>query len=225
MRSKVQYKDRAIAMRKQGKSYNEIMTKVPVSKGTLSKWFAHVPLTKKEERFVKERAAVLQDKGRMKTAKKNQERNERRRDRVRVNAKVDFKRYKNDPFFVLGLSLYWAKGSQTGNYFSFSSGDTAMLILMMSWASQYLKVEPADYQFRLYAHAAYAKNNLERYWSRTCAIPRSQFQDAVYTKSGKVVAKDAAYTGSLRMVISGIDNIITVQTWQNELSEYYVEAV
>lgn len=225
MRAKVQYKDRAIAMRKQGKSYKEIMAKVPVSKGTLSKWFAHVPLTKKEARFVRERAAVLQDKGRIKTAQKNQARNERRRDRVRVNAKVDFKRYKDDPFFILGLSLYWAKGAQTGNYLSFSSADSAMLILVMHWVSQYLKVEPADYSFRLYAHNAYTHDNLERYWSRTCAIPRSQFQDAVYTKNTKMMSKDKAYTGSLRMVVSGIDNLITLKTWQNELSEYYVEAI
>jgi len=224
MRSNVQYRLEAIRLRKQGKSYKEIMHTVPVSKSTLSKWFQFLPLSKKEEKFLKERIAVLQDKGRMKVALANKSRNEKRRDVVRLKAKIDFQKFRDDPFFVLGLSLYWALGAQKSNYFSFSNADPEMIRIMMQWASKFLRVEPADYRFRLFVQKAYARSLFERYWSRTCAIPRSQFQSTVYTPMPQLSLKDPEYKGSLRMVIFGVDRLITVHTWQNLLSAYYGEA-
>lgn len=224
MRSNVQYRLEAIRLRKQGKSYREIMTKVPVAKSTLSKWFQFIPLTKKEERFIKERMLVLQDKGRMKVALTNKDKNEKRRDVVRLKAKIDFQKYKADPFFVLGLALYWGSGTQKSNYFSFSNADPEMIKIMMQWACKFLLVEPADYRFRLFVQKSHERSQFERYWSRSCAIPRSQFQKTVYTPGSRLIITDPQYKGSLRMVISGIDRLITVHTWQNLLSAYYGEA-
>lgn len=224
MRSNVQHRLEAIRLRKQGKSYKEIMAKVPISKGTLSKWFKTLPLSKKEEKFIKERMLVLQDKGRLKVALANKTRNEERRELVRLKAKVDFRKYAHDPFFVLGLSLYWAQGAQKNNYFSFSSTDPDMIKIMMQWASKFLLVEPADYRFRLFIQEAYARKECERHWSRTCAVPRSQFQRTVYTPTPQMSLHDAVYKGSLRMVIFGVDRLIAISTWQKLLSAYYVEA-
>lgn len=222
MHMKVRERNEAIRMRKQGKSYREIMEKIDVSKGTLSKWLANLPLSKKEERFLKERSMVLQDNGRLKTALKNKANNERRRDRYRVKAKADFEKYKDDPFFVLGLSLYWAEGGKSG-YFSFINSDIDMMRTMVAWTNKYLPVEPADYKFRLYIHEAYASENCERYWSRKCAIPRSQFQTTIY-KPTPHTEKRNDYKGCLRLVILGVEHLVTVRTWQTALSEYYVGA-
>lgn len=224
MRSKVQDRNKVIELRRKGKSYKEIMAVVPVSKGTISKWCSNLPLTKKEEKFLRERSQILQDNGRLKTALKNKERNEKRRNIVKVKAKIDFERYKDDPFFVLGLSLYWAEGAKKNDYFSFINSDVQMIRIMMSWASKYLNVDPVDYKFRLYIHKPYKDENCEKFWSRKCAIPMSQFQQTIYKPTPHKVKKNPDYKGCLRMIISGVDFLITVKTWQNCLSEYYVEA-
>lgn len=223
MRLKVRERNEAIRMRRQGKSYREIMSKISVSKGTLSKWLSNLPLSKKEERFLKERSLVLQDNGRLKTALKNREKNELRRDRYRVKAKADFEKYKEDPFFVLGLSLYWAEGGKSG-YFSFINSDVTMMCVMIAWINKFLPVEPADYKFRLYIHKVYDSENCERFWSRKCAIPRSQFQKTVYKPTPHIDKRNPDYKGCLRLVILPVEHLITVRTWQSCLSEYYVGA-
>lgn len=220
MASKVQERRQAIALRRQGKSYREIMQKVPVSKGTLSKWFAHLPLTKKEEKFLKERSQVLQDKGRLKVAAQNHDRHEVRREKVRLNAKIDFERYKNDPLFLVGVSLYWAEGAKRGNYFSFMSSDVDMVKTMMVWMSHYLNAEPADIKYRLYIRQAYANEKCERYWSRECTIPKSQFQKTIYLQASQTFKKDSDYKGCLRMVVSGADQLLRIKTWHACLAEY-----
>lgn len=224
MRTKVQERIEAIKLRKQGKSYREIQSKVDVSKGTLSKWFTNLPLTSKERKYLQDRSLILQDKGRLKTALKNKERNERRRELVRIKADVDFEKHKNDPFFVLGLSLYWAEGAKKNDYFSFLSSDVSMMLIMMQWSMQFLKVEPVDFKFRLYIHKAYKNENCERYWSRKCAVPQSQFQRTIYKPAPHSVKMNPEYKGCLRMTIMGVQHLLTIKTWQKRLSEYYIEA-
>ena len=48
MISKVREKKEAIRLRKQGKTYSEILSKIPVAKSTLSLWLREVGLAKKQ---------------------------------------------------------------------------------------------------------------------------------------------------------------------------------
>lgn len=223
MRSKVHLRNKAVRLRKQGKSYSEIQKQVPVSKGTLSKWFVYLPLTKKEARYLHERSKILQDNGRLKVAKKNRQQNEARRERIRLMAKADFLKHKDDPFFTLGVALYWSEGAKSGNYFNFINSDIAMMKVMLRWTEQFLPVEPSDYQFRLYLHKTHFKENCERFWSRQCAIPLSQFRKTIYKSTPSTFKNNPAYKGSLRLIVPGIDQLLRLQTWQKELSQYYVE--
>lgn len=221
MHSKVQERHKAIDLRKQGKSYSEILKVVPVSKGTLSKWFQNAPLTKKESKYLQERTQVLQDKGRLKVATQNKEKNEARRERLRTAAKIDFERYKKDPLFLIGLTLYWAQGSQTDNYCSFTSSDTDMIKLMVTWVTTYLKAEPSDYSFRLYSYDESSHEANLRHWSRTCTIPKSQFKKTVL-KRGKNKLDNK---GILRFITPGASHIVVVKTWQECLKNYYGDLV
>lgn len=222
MRSKVQEKSKAVKLRKQGKSYREILTEVKVSKGTLSMWLSNLDLSKKEEQYLVDRSKILQDNGRLKVALQNRERNELRREKIRKKARESFLEHCNDPFFVLGLALYWAEGAKKNTYFSFINSDPEMIKVMLQWVPKYLGVEPTEYKFRLYIHKPYAHENCERYWSRECAIPSSQFQQTIYKPTPHTVKKNPEYKGCLRMLFGGIDHLITIKAWQKLLSEYYV---
>src|SRR5438270_5358277 len=55
-RAKDDLRERAIAMRKEGKSYREIREEVPVSKSTLSLWLCDVPMTKEQRQRLEDLA-------------------------------------------------------------------------------------------------------------------------------------------------------------------------
>lgn len=64
-----------------------------------------------------------------------------RENKVIDEARKEFSILVKDPFFICGISLYWAKGSKKGNYFQFTTKDREMMIFMLKWVNKYLKVE------------------------------------------------------------------------------------
>ena len=52
MKKMVQEKETAVALRKKGLSYNEILKRIPVAKSSLSLWLRDLPLTKDEKRIL-----------------------------------------------------------------------------------------------------------------------------------------------------------------------------
>jgi len=92
---------------------------------------------------------------------------------------------------------------------------------MIKWAEHFLPVEPVDYQFRLYARTSAKTIDLERSWSRACAIPRSQLKPTVYQAQSTALKDTADYKGSLRFIVPGVDQLLLLQTWQTELSLYH----
>ena len=53
MLAKIEEKQKAIALRKRGYSYSEILAEVPVAKSTLSLWLRSVGLAKKQKQLLK----------------------------------------------------------------------------------------------------------------------------------------------------------------------------
>ena len=219
MRAKVQERRRAIELRRQGKSYAEIMALVPVAKGTLSEWLKDTPLSKKERLFLEGRTQILQDKGRLKVALQNHQRHHQRRQVQVTNAKIDFARFKKEPRFLIGLTLYWADGAQTGGYLSYTQSDPAKIRFLMDWMTSYLPIEGSDFKFRVYAPRQAASAHLETHWSRACTIPKSQFQTGIYQKATRRSKTDPNYKGSLRVIVPGMRNLVVVKAWQECLRD------
>ena len=63
MIEKTQEKQRAITLRKQGLSYNEILKKVPVSKSSLSLWLRSVGLAKEQKQRLTEKKLTSMKRG------------------------------------------------------------------------------------------------------------------------------------------------------------------
>ena len=57
-----------------------------------------------------------------------------------IDSFQEFKDFKKDPFFMAGLSLYWASGSKKGDHFQFSSSDKKMIAFMVLWIKKYLAI-------------------------------------------------------------------------------------
>ena len=58
MKELVHYKAKAVALRKKGLSYNDILKQVPVAKSSLSLWLKDLPLTKSEKKVLKKNRKI-----------------------------------------------------------------------------------------------------------------------------------------------------------------------
>jgi hypothetical protein len=108
MIAKDQEKKKAVSLRKEGYSYNEILKVVPVAKSTLSLWLREVGLSIRHKQRLTEKKLVAARKGGL----------AKRQWRVRLEKSIkekalqDITGISEYELLILGTALYWAEGSK-----------------------------------------------------------------------------------------------------------------
>ena len=220
MRSKVQEKKLAIALRKKGYSYKDILQEIPVAKSSLSLWLKDLPLTYSEKKYLKKRKDANISRGRIKSATALQDNRKRREQILYEEAQKIFKECAHDHLFQVGIALYWAEGAKRNTYFSFSNSDSDMVLLMIRWMERYLNVNRASIHSRLYIHKPYAHEGCEEYWAGAIGIPRKLFKKTVYKPTGRLVKKRPSYKGVLR-ISTNAEHLKKMKYWMQMLIECY----
>ena len=141
MKSYVHIRNMAIDLRQSGHSYREISKKLLVSVGILSVWLKGMRLSVEHSDQLKKRVVDKVSRGRMNASIANKSKRMVKESFIAREAEKEFQIYIKDSFFVVGLSLYWAKGGKRGRNFQFLSGDREMLGMMNKWTKTYLKTD------------------------------------------------------------------------------------
>jgi hypothetical protein len=204
MKSKFEERDKAQELRRQGLSFREIRKVVPVSKSSLSAWLRLLPLTVEQEKQLEDRAKKNVDKGRERAALSNRKKRIAREDIAKGEAGVIFEKFKNDPRFILGVSLYWAEGAKRTSTFCFVNSDVSMVKFMIFWLDKYLGIPKEKVFLRLHTHEDFKSENYELFWSKSLQVPMSQFRKTSYkpNKHG-VFKKNPDYKGCMRLDVGG----------------------
>jgi len=222
MKQLVREKARAIALRKKGYTYKEILAEVPVAKSSLSLWLKDLPLTKNEKIALKNRKDANISHGRAKVAgilyTKRLERE-----------KVQFKEAKDifetsvlDPLFHTGIALYWAEGGKRTDQWQFMNSDADMQQVMIMWLTAYANTHKSDLRFRLYLHAPYRSEGCEEWWANALNINHNQLLKSIIKPSGLGVKKRPNYRGCLRIEVRSSKALLNkMRFWQKMLVEYY----
>ncbi|HRH55489.1 MAG TPA: helix-turn-helix domain-containing protein [Candidatus Paceibacterota bacterium] len=221
MLSKVQEKKRALELRRQGYSYREILAEVRVAKSTLSSWIKDLPLSADEEKYLKERVAGNISNGRVRAASALHRRRIDRDNATLIEARENFEIHKSNPFFSIGVALYWAEGTKRNSGFSFINSDLDMIVLMIKWIEEFLGVEKQKIKARLYTHEPFARDNNEIFWSKETGVPLENFGKTIFKPTGLLVKKRPLYRGCLRLELSKVSYLRTMLFWQQMLVEQY----
>ena len=131
------FKNQAIALRRHGLSYSEILKQIPVVKSTLSVWFVDVGLAKKQRQLITEKRIA----GRLR-ALESIRRNKIQRVRdIKDLAKKEVAVLIQDPFWLTGVILYWGEGTKERTHATsvkFTNMDLQMHQLFLEWSRRYL---------------------------------------------------------------------------------------
>ena len=212
---------RATELRRKGLSYKEILEQVPVAKSTLSEWLMKMPLTKEEKAVLKRRRDGNISRGKIRAAATLHSLKIARDEIVRETARIEFGKFRTDPFFYVGLSLYWAEGAKRNNLFGFTNSDTEMITVMLAWIERFFRVERENIRARLYIHKPYAHENCEEHWSREIDVPISNFRKTIFKPTGLLVKKRPGYMGCLRIEVGGVTYFRKYLFWQKMMLEDY----
>lgn len=160
MEQKAKEKSLAIKLRKEGKTYNEILEVVPVAKSTLSLWLREVGLASKQKQRITKKKREAQLKG---AARRHEMRLTQIEEINRV-CKGDIGSVSERDLLLLGTALYWAEGSKQKAHapsvgVSFANSDPEMIRLFMLWLRKIAKVKDDEMTITIHLH----KNHIHRY--------------------------------------------------------------
>jgi hypothetical protein len=222
MKTLVQEKEKAIALRKKGYSYREIMSQVPVAKSSLSLWLKDLPLTKSEKEVLKKRTSKNISHGRIKAASELRKRRLERESVWFAEARQIFQEHKNEPFFHTGVALYWAEGAKRVTQWSFSNSDHEMIEVVVTWLEKYCYIKRSTLYYRLYIHKPYAHENCEGFWRQKIKATSDQFMKTIYKPTQLGIKKRPDYKGCLKIELRKSKHLLCkMKFWQNMLVEDY----
>lgn len=185
---KLAEKEKAIGLRKAGKTYTDILRVIPVAKSTLAIWLKDAKLSKPEKQKFTEAKRLASLRGG--EAKKKQRVDNQ--NKILLNAKSEIRGISSHELFLLGVMLYWAEGAKEkehkpGSMFEFSNMDPRMIQVFLVWLLRVCKIHKNMIIFNIFLHQThkYRVEEVRRYWSKITGFPIDNLS-TIYWKKNKI---------------------------------------
>lgn len=215
---KLNEKNKAIHLRKIGKSYSEIRKKVKVSKGTLSIWLRDVSLSAEQKKRL---YVTLRRINAYKGAKIQQKKRIEKTKKIIAEAKKEIRLFFKNPLFLSGLMLYWAEGTKRSEQVTFSNSDPRMIKFMMLWFRKICEVPEEKFRIKLYIHNLHCRKDMEKYWSKLTRVSLNQFQKNQIKPTSLKHRKRPLYNGTCAIRIGSVDLFRKIEGWRLGMLEQF----
>lgn len=205
-------KEKAISLRKEGKTYREILRVVPVAKSTLSEWLRSVGLSKVQKQKITQKridAALRGAKARHATRVKSVE------NECAIGIE-DIGKISPRELFILGVALYWGEGTKQrehsiSNGLDFGNMDARMMRVFLAWL-RLLHIPEERMRIDLYVHETRKEDvvRFKEWWAQQLSIDTEKIE-GVYLKKGSIATKRKnvgdLYHGLLRIKVRASTNL------------------
>lgn len=230
MMNKKEEKQKAISLRRKGKTYSEILSVVPVSKSTLSIWLQSVNLSKKQKQRITEKKLISAQKGG--DTKRDQRIN--RQSKILLESRADILSISEHELFLIGVILYWTEGSkekeyQPGSLFQFSNMDPRIIQIMIVWLLRVCKINKNMLIFNIFLHESH-KDRVEEvrsYWSKITGFSKDNFY-TIYWKKNNIKTNrkniEEKYHGVLKIKVRESSSLVRkVAGWSEGIFKKIIE--
>lgn len=213
-------RQKALSLRKQGKSYSQIKKILRVSKSTLSYWLREYPLSKKRIGMLRDYNEKRIEKFRETMRKKREKRLEKT---YKIQKKLILPLNKRN-VFIAGLFLYWGEGTKCRkDGLSLSNSDPAIIKFFIHWLDKNLKIPKNKIRVELHLYQDMNIDKEIKFWSKTLKIIRSQFTHPYIkeTSSKKINHKGSFGHGTCNVRINNALLAEKIFMSLKAISDYY----
>ena len=164
---------KALELRKEGKSYNQIKQTLRVSKSTLSYWLHDAPLSSEQMKMLRDWNEVRIEKFRETWRKKKE---------LRLNefyevAKKQILPLSERELHIAGLFLYWGEGLKGLKYpLMISNTNPTVIQFSLFWMNKILKISKESLRFKLHLYSDMDIEVEHQFWAKILKISLSQFK-------------------------------------------------
>lgn len=216
-------RQKAIDLRKQGKTYNEIKRELNISKSTLSGWLSEFPLTKDQLNLLQESKI----RSRLVAAEKNritkQIKHNKRLDIAYQKEKKRWNALTKREIDLAGIFLYWGEGAKLINGpISLNNTDPRVLKFTLYWLTYALEIPKDKIQVFLHLYNDMDIKKEMEYWSRELNIPLSRFAKPYIKESSRVSLTQKGFGhGTCGLRVSNILQKEKIMMAIKAISDYY----
>lgn len=192
----IAFKQKAILLRRQGKSINDISGKLKVSKSTISFWVRKIKLDKKAKQEIKNKRIIAQMKANITKRLEFKKRN----NIILLHSKQMLNRLILNMGWlkVMCAILFWTEGSKSGSYLAFINSDPDMIDFFLTLLRKAYKIDEKKLRALVHVHEYHDELIIKKYWSKVTNIPLNRFSKS-YCKPHTKKRIKKGYKGSLRI--------------------------
>ena len=200
-------KNRAVGLRREGKSITEIAEKLNIPKSTVGVWCRNIRLGRKQIERLAKRQKSGSYKGRMKFLEKVRSERLLQTQKLRQDGLDEIKNINRRDLFIAGIGMYLSEGatSENNEEVSFTNSDYRTVIFMKKWFEKICEVSNDKFVVQIRINKIHRNKviSAESYWSKITGIPLIQFSKTVLikSKSKKVYPKNSIYYGTVRLKV------------------------
>lgn len=194
---KTDLKIKAIKLRKEGYSINELHKNLSVSKSTLSLWFQNIELSKK----AKKRLFKNYTKGQVASQKIIKEKTKQKN--IQANnfafnllSKVNLS---TDNALLLCSLIYQCEGSKNiRDYVTFTNSDPDLIKTFLFLFRSSFILNENKFRVLMHLHKYHDENKQKDFWSKATGISKEQFNNT-YFKPSSAKYKKEGYQGCIQV--------------------------
>lgn len=214
----------AICLRIRGCSYNEILKKTGVPKGTLSGWFKQMGFsnTVKEKNIARSKKIWAQN-----IAQYNRKRSAICRakwNEIQASAYKEIGKLSKRELLLVGSAIYWAEGFKKTNYnLVFCNSDPKMVLLALQFFNKICGVPYNKIKAQVQIHKNISNSEAIKYWLNLTRIPKEQFNKSIFqvSKGSKGKRGNVLPYGTFRLRVNDVKLVNRIKGWISGLAAAY----
>ena len=216
----------AIALRRDGASYQKIRQGLGIAKSTLWRWLKNEGLVESQSQQLTELRRTAQRKAVNAVRRTRLEKTHT----IMSEARRDIDQITLSELRLIGAALYWAEGAkqkehkgQASAQVVFSNTDPRMLRVFVAFLHQCCGIEPSTLRFRIYLHETADATDARIYWHHQLGIEAITTAPVTWKRHKRSVHRvnvGAGYHGLLRIIVpSSTDLNRRISGWIDGMCE------
>jgi len=200
-------KNKALDLRRRGKSIAEISEVLSAPKSTIGAWCRNIKLGKKQIERLARRQESGSYKGRIKFLENVRSERLLQTKRLRLEGFNEVGNINKRDLFIAGIGMYLSEGStsESNEEVSFTNSDGKVVLFIKRWFKEICGVLDDRFIIQVRINKSHRDRieDAENYWSRLTAVPLNQFSKTVLikSKSKKIYPEDNIYYGTVRLKV------------------------
>lgn len=184
--ARVQDRQKAIELRKQGKTYSEIKATLNIPKSTLSEWLSKYPLDKEQFLLLQKTRTNKRHIAIEKTRITKQKKRKTRLDLIYQQEKERWGMLTPRELELAGIFLYWGEGGKAmQGAISLNNTDPKVIKFTLYWLIHALKIPKEKIKVLIHLYDDMDIDQEKQFWSNELKIPLTQFSRPYIKRSSR----------------------------------------